>query len=387
MKALNSYYKIIVDRNDKNKLLNAILKNELYYKSCQITGEGFNVLIKVKHLKRYKELVKNEGINAEFILEQGYFFYLKQLKYRFGIFFGLIALICLLYFSSNFVWKIEIEGNKTIDSEKILQELELAGFGLGTYIPDINYDNLHNKILLKSEYLSWVSINITGNVASVKVKEKNIPGNEPTPHYTNIVAKSDAYIESIVLVEGKKIVKVGDVVKKGDLLISGIIDSQAQGVRYEHASGIVKAYTIKNISLKIPFENIKKVYTGKVVREQYYKIYNFPIKFLSNSSNLEGLYDTIEKKEMLCLFGISDLPIEITEIAYYEYFLQNIRYTHSEASQVAHAQLTDELTVALYNSELISKKITTYNDDEYYYLECEIYCLEDIAEEQQIFLS
>ena len=189
------------------------------------------------------------------------------------------------------------------------------------------------------------------------------------------------------MLDGKKIVKVGDVVKKGDLLISGVIDSQAQGVRYEHANGIVKAYTIKNISVKIPFENTKKVYTGRVVREQYYKIYNFPINFLSNSSNLDGLYDTIEKKEMLCLFGISEIPIEITERVHYEYTLQSIRYTYNEASEVAFAQLTEQLTTALYSAELISKKVTTYYDDKYYYIECEIYCLEDIAEEQQIFLD
>ena len=115
--------------------------------------------------------------------------------------------------------------------------------------------------------------------------------------------------------------------------------------------------------------------------------YNFPINFLSNSSNLEGFYDTIEKKEMLCLFGVSEIPIEVTERVHYEYILQKVRYTNDEAAEVAYAQLTCELAVALFNAELVSKKITTYYDTEYCYVECEIYCLEDIAEEQQIFLN
>ena len=43
-------------------------------------------------------------------------------------------------------------------------------------------------------------------------------------------------------------------------------------------------------------------------------------------------------------------------------------------------QLKAEMDSALTNAELISKAVNHYCDFEYYYIECELYCIEDIAE-------
>ena len=42
-------------------------------------------------------------------------------------------------------------------------------------------------------------------------------------------------------------------------------------------------------------------------------------------------------------------------------------------------KLREELDFALENAELLSKKINYYCDYEYYYVECDLYCIEDIA--------
>ena len=44
------------------------------------------------------------------------------------------------------------------------------------------------------------------------------------------------------------------------------------------------------------------------------------------------------------------------------------------------AELKIKMDSALSDAELISKRVNHYCDFEYYYVECELYCIEEIAE-------
>ena len=387
MKKLLTYYKITIDLNQKNKALNLILQNNFTFKSTKILSKSFEITISKSQVIDYRELFEKNNISARFEEIKGLLTPVLLLKKRAGLMIGAIFLIIVLLFSSKVVWKIEIEGNSCISDGEILKELEAAGLTLGSYVPKIDYDSLHNKILLNSKNLSWVSVNIVGNVAMVKVKENSTEKINKESAYTNVVAKYDGYIDSIIINAGNKVVKIGDVVKKGDILISGIIDSQAQGVRYEHASGVINAYVNKEITVKIPLNSTKKIYTGNVYINKKYKLYNFPIKFLTKYNNYEGFYDTIEKKELLCLMGISNLPLEVTTTTYYEYRLIDINYTVSQAANLAKIELSERQNACLANAQLISKKIIESYDENFYYITCELYCLENIAEEKEIYLE
>ena len=385
---LFSEHKILIQKEEKTKALLVVMENDLKCIETEINSDRNLVLtVRSKDKCAYEILFQKHGINAEFAEIKGVFSSLQGMRKRYGIIFGFIFLLSVMMYSSRVVWKIEINGSDGLGDQEIINQLETAGFSLGTYIPGIDYDELHNKILLNSENISWISINIVGNVATVEVKKKIDCEEKNTPLYTNVVAKYDGYIESIVVQQGKKVVKNGDVVKKGEILISGVINSQAEGVRYEQAMGQVKAYVNKTILIEIPFIYTKKEYTGNKYTETCYKIYNFPINFLSKYGNQTLLYDTIEKKEKLCFLGISSIPIEITTVAYYEYVLKEVRLSVSEAVDLAFAELRRELDAQLNGAELIDKEVKTYYDSEAFYIECMLYCLEDIAMEQEFFVT
>ena len=387
MKSFFTNYEIILSNGVKNRALSLILENQLTYKKSRISPEGLILSVNEKQKNQITSLFKKHNIRAEEKEILGYFSLLCPLKRRWGLFIGALFLFVALLFSQRIVWRIDITGNTKTCKADILKELEDAGLHLGTYIPGIDYDSIHNRLLLNSSTLAWVSVNKNGNVASVMVKEKEDANNNQNSVYTNVVAKYDGYIDSIILKNGKKAVKIGDVVKKGDILISGVLDSQAEGVKYEHASGEVKAYVNKEINIKIPLKSSKKIYTGNTLKCYKYKIYNFPLKFSSKYSNLSGFYDTIEKSEMMTILGVANIPIEVVTTVYYEYKIEDITHTLQEASDLAYAELTSQLENALLNAELISKSLSTSYDDDYFYLNCKIYCLEDIAEEKEFYIS
>lgn len=380
MNGIYSTVSFVIKKNQIAQALNVILKNSLSYtKAIFLENDDLKIIIHSSNYSAYKKVFFENNIAADFSNEKGLLSYLKLNKHRVGILIGLVFLFTAIMLSSQFVWTINISGNERLTDEEVINELNNAGFFIGSFIPCIDYKDLHNKVLLNSDSISWISVNITGNVANVVIKERLAEKEKEKNKYTNIVAKYDGQIALISVIDGKKQISIGDVVKKGDLLISGILDSQSQGVRYVNAKGEVNAYVNKTIEIKFPYESFEKVLTNNVYIEKSYKIFNKNINFFTKYRNYSDFCDTIEKTEQIKLFNIISLPIYRTTTRYYEYKYQNVSYTKKQAVDLAFKKLRKEMDKELLNAELISKNISTSYDDKCFYINCELYCLEDIA--------
>ncbi len=375
-----NYLEIKIPKEFRNLAMNAILINNLSYKKSEILDDlSLLIIISAKHKRDFEKAFRDNSVTAEFSKPRGILPLLKRYKHRYGIILGALILVVLLNLSSQFVWRIDISGNTTISDEQIVQELDAVGFKLGSFIPRVDYDRLHNSFLMKSDDISWISVNITGNVASVRVRERLCELEQEGMTYTNVLSKYDAQIALIQIYNGKKVISIGDIVKKGDLLISGVIDSQSQGVRYVHADGKVMGYVRKPISIKIPLKSAEKVYTDTIYKEKSVKIFSKEINFSPKCRNYNNFYDKINKKEKLRLFGCIELPIEIITTYYREFKYNEVVYTYSQAVDIAFSHLRQELDQNTKNAELISKKVKTSYDSDFFYLDCELYCYENIA--------
>ena len=223
---------ILIDSKSKVFALDLIMKNNLSCLKVQYNSKNdLIIIIQSKQISKFENLFKTNFIEYEIIKETGMFASLKRLKYRYGLMAGVAFLILIVYLNSNIVWKIKIDGNTNIDEAEVVSILNEAGFSLGSYIPRIDYDDLHNKILLLTDKISWVSVNINGNIANVCIKESMKAPIQNDCLYSNIVAKADGFIKTVEVIKGEKITSVGEIVKKGDLLISGIINSKSQMVQ------------------------------------------------------------------------------------------------------------------------------------------------------------
>ena len=371
---------VVLNKNDKTRALNVILKGSLtYIKLTYTKDDRLSIIIRTSDVSKYKKAFYENNIDAYFSSEKGALSLMKKIKTRVGLFLGIFILFISIIISSNFVWTINIFGNEHLTDEQVVSELEKAGFSIGSFIPGINYKTLHNEILLNSSDISWISVNISGNVANVFIKETLKEEVENQNKYSNLVAKEDGQIFLISVINGQKMVSSGDVVKKGDLLISGVIDSQSQGVRYVNADGSVLAYVNKNISISVPYNDVVKVYTNVIHSTKKYKIFNKDLFFFTKYGNYDAFCDTIEKTEQIEIFDHIKLPIYRTTTRYYEFEYQNVNFSKEQAVDKAFKELRERMDKELLNVELISKKITTSYDNNYLYLNCELYCLEDIA--------
>lgn len=374
-------YKIIeIKKEDSASAMSEILTNALPYISASAEESCLKIKILSKHEENFKKAFENKHITASFGESKGFFAKISRYFKRYGFIFGIILMLVCVYLSSLFVWRIEIDGNIEASDEEVIELLKSSGISLGTFIPGINYDDVHNKFLLNSDKIAWISVNIQGNVAKVSVREKLSEKKKQYPTHTNVLAKCDAQIYQIRLLNGKTVISVGDIVKKGDLLVSGVINSQSQGVRYVDANAEILAYVNKEINVKIPFKISEKEYKSKDFSEKYIIFFTNSINFSLKYRNQGSLYDTIETRRRVRLFNNIELPIEILSKTYREYDLIERQRSYKEAVDIAFIELEKELSSTLECSTLIKKEINTSWDENFFYISCDLYCIEDIAE-------
>ena len=102
-------------------------------------------------------------------------------------------------------------------------------------------------------------------------------------------------------------VKAGDTVKKGDLLVSGVIENES-AVKFVHSIGKIEAKTQREIIVSADYVKKEKVKTGKIIKKRVVDFFGLKIPLYLGCVNkdYESKFDTKKLK----LFG-SELPLKI----------------------------------------------------------------------------
>ena len=238
--------------------------------------------------------------------------------------------------------------------------------------------------MLSHEEICWVSVNVRGTTANVEILE-TARGQPQDSSAVNLVAAADGRIERIEVYDGHVCVKVGDVVRKGDLLVSGAYDDGLLGPRVTHAKGAVYARTVRTFEVEIPLEYAEKVYTGRVWREIYVKFFAKRIKVFANTGNLGGECDIIYRDNGITLPNGAELPVHVESVLYRAHRSEYRRLTGEEAVERGFSALASRLEsfVSETGAELLGKEIRWELDEASYRICCRVICIENVAREQQ----
>ena len=108
-------------------------------------------------------------------------------------------------------------------------------------------------MLLALPEVSWLAVNVRGCVAHVQVVERHRPPEAADRStVTNIVARRAGLITKVEALEGQAMVLPGATVTEGQLLISGVSETEHIGARFVHSMGAVWARTWYELSVNVP---------------------------------------------------------------------------------------------------------------------------------------
>ena len=300
---------------------------------------------------------------------------------------GLAMVLITIFTLSKFIWNIEVIGNEKINDDEIIQIANENNLKIGKFKNKVDTKKIINKLRLERDDIAWIGIEIKGTNAIIKIVESipkpNIIDDE---EFCNIVATKDAIIKKISAQNGTPVVKEGEIVKKGTVLIAGWLEGKYTGTRYVHATGSVQGKVWYTQKERIYFKQQKKEQTGNVENKYSLNINNFKINFNKGVSKFKN-YDTIETNKKVKLFSNFYLPIELIKITNTEVNITDITYTLEEAKNIGIEKAKQELNNKIENLDnILSIQINDSQTSEYIEVEVTYEMLENIGTKEKIIV-
>ena len=340
--------------------------------------------IKISDFKELKQICRKTKCKVKIQNKKGLPFIIKKYKKRKVFLLFLMLIILSIIVLSNFIWNIEIEGDTNIPKEEIIELVKNEGLEIGAFKGKIDTKKIINKIRLERDDVSWVGINIEGTNAVIKlVKADAKPEIINEEEYCNIIADKDATILKVSAQNGTPLVKEGDTVTNGDIIVAGWMEGKYTGKQYVHAQGEVQAKVKYTTTERVYLKETKKVETGVSENRYSVKINNFKINLPKTLPKFQK-YDTIEENKKLKLFSNFYLPFELITYTYKEYEEQLIIHSFEEAKQIGIDKAKESLQEELDGKEILDKQVNVTSEPDYIEVEVTYEVKENIGIKEKI---
>lgn len=244
---MRGYVIIIVEGYFLEKFINICTHRQIYLWDVRILNNCAMCLkVSIKGFKKVRGVARKSKCRVRIKRKVGLPFILYRYRKRKALFFGLLIFVAIIYTLTSFIWTIEIKGNKIIPSESIIETLDSLGLYVGRFKHRINIDNIVTNMEILIDDVAWIGIAINGTKAEVEIVERvRAPHIVDKDKPCDIIANNDGIVTEITVKSGAAVVKTGDTVKKGQLLVSGTIPSRYEGQepRLVHSVASVLART------------------------------------------------------------------------------------------------------------------------------------------------
>jgi similar to stage IV sporulation protein len=266
--------------------------------------------IRTRDVKRAQEIAKRCQCTLAAARGRGAPAALRRLRRRVMLVLGLILCLAFLFWSSLYIWDIEVVGNENVSTEEILIALQEEGVGVGSFWPPFSGEDIRSRVLLRLPELSWITVNVRGSRAEVIVRERiPKPAIIPEKEACDILAAKSGIISEMRVLRGETLVKPGQTVLEGETLVSGLVSSSFAPPRLAHAMAEVKARTWYEFTAAASLKQEKKLSSDTEKTRFALVILGRRINFYAGSGIPEPKCDKIIMKWQLAKEGVFTLPV------------------------------------------------------------------------------
>lgn len=361
------FYDIIrISPKEKINIIVDKLSKNIKYKKLSFSKDDIILTVSFIHKRNLREILDKENVSYEVLKKSSAVSAFTGYKKRIGIIFGLVFSLIMIFFLTNIVLRIEIEGNVDVTEDKIISMLNTCDITYGKYIPSLDLRKAEKKLLSLSDKFTDVHLRSSGFRIIVSVDEgvTDIDTVSDTKA-SNIISLYDAQITSVKVYSGLLLPMKGDTVRKNEILISGIVPNKYEGVTYKKAMGEIIGKYEKEVSFHLDFIDDKKFYDEKFTNS-YLKIFD-KLYFSPKNKDIPDNAE-ISKSISYVNFLSLTLPIEKLRLAVTPYHYEKVSYTENEIKSILNDRLltfednlrddkiTDKKTRFIYENSGITLK-------------------------------
>ncbi len=377
--------RIEVAPEDLLTLLNILLGLGIAYKN--ITERSVDLAYPCA--LRAKRACEEMSVEADVTLLGGLPHIFFGLLKRPGLIAGMLIAIIITVLGNSVLWDIRVEGNAELSADRVESILADHGIRPGARLGGLDIGTVQSDIERESGEIAWISVNVIGTVAYVEVIEAQTPPvkAEPEGDGANLVAERGGMIVGFELTAGEPIAEYGKTVKKGELLVSGLYDSERFGYRAVEARGKVFARTEYEFEVEIPCEYRVREPEKREICEISLIFFGFRQKFFKKGGFSGSEYDTIYSDIYIYNFKGATIPVGLAVASAPIYRDEVVLRTLAEARDLAHFEINRRILSALPEAEILSRSYEAKESAAGYRLTCRVECIDNIARSVPFYIT
>ena len=163
---------------------------------------------------------RRAGVKVRLVRRGGLPFFVRRLARRPGLVAGFVLAAGMVAILSSRIWAVEVSGVPPPQAEQVKATLGQLGVRPGAARSAIDPGRIEQELIEAVPELAWADVRLLGSLAYVEVRARRddqrrdlAPG--------DVVAASDGLVVQVVPWAGWPMVRPGDVVRRGQVLISG----------------------------------------------------------------------------------------------------------------------------------------------------------------------
>ncbi len=385
MNSLRGWARVELRCRYSERAVNICARNHVEFWDLKRTPDGAaQMSVSLPSYVKLRQVARDSGtFTVKIVGRRGAPFFLWRLRRRYALLAGLALCVALIGLSSIFVWQIDVTGNETVPSSEILAALKNEGVDIGTCVLNIAESQIANRMLLRIPELSFIALNNHGSRIEVLVREKRpVPELYDPDTPTGVFARKAGIITGITALEGWKTVNEGDAVDVGDELISSYVPLGTGALT--HAQGRILARTWYELSLKMPLEARRKVYTGENSTRYSLILGGKRINLYFMGGNPYAGCDKITTYDKLTLPGGAVLPVTLVRDRFDEYTTEYAVMDREDAVRILSARLMEMLEAEIGDGWIVSSETESRSENGLVTVTLRAECVEEIGQERAL---
>lgn len=300
-----------------------------------VDGLTYRFSMHSRDFKTLQRISNRRGDQLRIVGRRGLHWKLLSLRHHPILVLGTLMLLLGTLYLPTRVLFVQVEGNQTLSRLQILSAAEDCGIRFGADRRQIRSEKIKNTLLKQIPQLQWVGVNTSGCVATISVRERAVrEGTETESAVSQIVAVRDGFILSGTVLKGNSLFRIGESVKKGQVLISGYTDC-GYCIQATQAEGEVLAQTNRSLWAVTPETYLRRGEVTAVKHSISILLGKKRINLWKDSGISPTTCDRIYEESYVTLPGGFSLPIA--------FCLETFTVSHLETEGISQQDARDLL--------------------------------------------
>lgn len=310
MKIKSQTYFSIRGLNQERALSELAKKTNLSHIDRKSKSES-SFLCEFSHSKQVKNFLKTQNIE---ILEQknyGILPFLMKTITSYGMIGAFLVFSFFLIFQSQFILRYKVYGVSVLSEKSVVSFVKKS---FSHRKNKIKTKEIESSLFDKFEEISLVSCAIKGQTLVINIKEKLLP-EAVFGDFLPIISQKNCKITQIDLTSGTALVKVGDYVRAGDVLVEPYaIDTDGKRKKVQASAKIFA--DVYNVGMSEHFEKrVETFRTGRFCEKSDVMLFGLKIYSRAEKNNFKNFEVEVQEKN---LSKNNILPFKVKKTFLYE---------------------------------------------------------------------